>query len=158
MLLSFIEVRDLNRFLEYLKSGGIDVEEYAHMVLPDSSEYEIIICRKNTDDIAYIAAHYIDNHYAALAELPDNASDSEVLKALLSVNKNHLWRVPVEPLAYVSNSYEFIRYVLRYVDDVPEEAKQYLTRYINSYNSVGKIIDASMLLRLADRLSRDRYP
>lgn len=153
MIISFIDVGNLNKFLEYLRLFGIEIEEYYHMVLTDSSEFEIIICRKNSKDIAYIAVHYIDTHYAVLSSLRDNASDKEILETLLSIDRKRLWRIPVEPMIYITNSYEFIKIIMSYLDEVPEEGRVYLEKYLNSNNNAKKyVIDINILLSMIIRL------
>lgn len=152
MLISFAEVKDLNNFLNYLKTSGIEVEEYMHTVLADSSELEVIVCKRNGIEIAYVVVHYIDSHYAVLSSLGSNASDREILEALLSVDKSKIWRIPVEPVMFTTNNYNFIRIVYRYTDRVPEEGNVYLDKYLNSGSNNTNIIDIDMLLNIASTL------
>jgi hypothetical protein len=149
MMVGFADVKDLNKFVEYLSSVGIDVEEYTHVVLTDSSELEVMVCRKGGQDIAHLVVHYIDTHYAALSKLRDDASDREILEALFLVDKKDIWRIPVEPLIFVTRSYEFVRLVGMYRDDVPEEGKRYLEQYLSSPLTVVKIINVDSLLTIA---------
>ncbi|MCC6016384.1 MAG: hypothetical protein LM582_05005 [Desulfurococcaceae archaeon] len=149
MIVSFVNVKNLNRFIEYLKSVGVDVEEYTHVVLTDSSEFEIVVCKKGGQDIAYLVVHYIDTHYAALSRLRDDASDREILEALFSVDKKNIWRIPVEPVVFTSRDYEFLRIVNSYRDGVPEEGREHYEHYIKSPRSVLKVIDVDVLISMA---------
>lgn len=128
IVLSFIKVNDLNKFIDYLNNFNIDVDEYGHIVLPDSSEYTLLICKKSGRVIAYIAVHYIDSHYAALNNLSENASDKEIIEALINAQKSGVWRVPVEPIIYVATG-EFIELLSRYSDDIPRDAAAYINQY-----------------------------
>jgi len=150
MITTFAVVGDIDRFLDYLRTFGIEIEEISHVVLTDSSEFEIVICRREGVEIAYMALHYIDTHYAALSNLSPDASDREILEALYSVKKEKLWRIPVEPVIFVTNSYELLKIVSRYRDEVPDEGKSYLERYLASHPP--KIIEASTMLSIARRL------
>lgn len=158
MLISFVNVNDLNNFLKYLKTFGIEVEEHMHAVLTDSSEFEVLICRKKGIEIAYIAVHYIDSHYAVLSSLKDDANDKDVLEALMSIDKRKIWRIPVEPIMFTTNNYSFIRIVYKYTDKAPEEGRIYLDKYLNSDSSTINIIDVNMLLLMANNLkSSEKY-
>jgi len=130
-VLSFIYVNNLDMFISYLRKFDIDVYEYGHTVLLDSSEYAMLICRKNGKIIAYIAVHYIDTHYAALINLKEDAQDREIIEALLNVEKNRMWKVPVEPIIYIADDV-FINIINKYIDEVPIEASIYLNIYKNS--------------------------
>lgn len=156
MLVSFLLVSDFVKFLNYLKSKGLEVEELTHVVLPDSSEFEVVLCRKEGLGITYMVVHYIDSHYAALAELGDKADDREILSALLLVDKNKMWRIPVEPIVYATNSYNFVEIVRDYTDDIPEEGKKYLDIYLNSNSRISNVISIQTLLSIAYELKDGR--
>ncbi|MEM4789238.1 MAG: hypothetical protein QXM55_02900 [Ignisphaera sp.] len=156
MLVAFLLISDLVKFLNYLKSKGMEVEELTHAVLTDSSEFEVVVCKKEGLDIAYMVVHYIDSHYAALADLGDKANDKEVLSALLLVDKNKMWRIPVEPIVYVTNSYNFVKIVRDYTDDIPEEGKKYLDMYLNSSSRIPNVISIQTLLSIAYELKDGR--
>ncbi|MEM2221614.1 MAG: hypothetical protein QXU34_07615, partial [Ignisphaera sp.] len=72
--------------------------------------------------------HYIDSHYAALNNLSENASDKEIIEALINAQKSGVWRVPVEPIIYVATE-EFIELLSRYSDDIPRDAAAYINQY-----------------------------
>jgi ABC-type oligopeptide transport system substrate-binding subunit len=151
-ILSFIYVNDLDIFISYLRKFDIDVYEYEHIVLLDSSEYMMLICRKNGKVIAYIAVHYIDSHYAALINLKENAQDREIIEALLNIEKNSIWKVPVEPIIYIADD-EFINIINKYTDEVPIEASIYLNIY-QSKNEAGFLRDiAHSMLNLVEYLN-----
>lgn len=152
MLVGFVSTADLVKFLSYLKSRGLEVEELTHVVLTDSSELEVIVCRKEGSDVAYMVVHYIDSHYGALVNVGDNASDREVLRALLLVDKSKMWRIPVEPIMYATNSYNFVRIISGYSDNIPEEGKKYLEIYLNSSTRISNVISIHTLLSLARKL------
>lgn len=153
MIIAFTFVNNLNKFLDHLKSVGFELEEDTHIVLLDSSEFDLIICRKGNGVVAYIAIHYIDAHYAVLSELKPDADNSEILKVLLSVDRNRLWRIPVEPVIYVTNSYDFVRIMSRYADEIPREGSTYLESYLKSDNSIKNVINIDTLLPIAHKLS-----
>lgn len=155
MIISFIAVRDLDRFLEYLRAFGIDVEEHAHTVLTDSSELEVLVCARQGNVLAYMVVHYIDTHYAVLADLGENASDREILEALLSVNRRRMWRALVEPIVFTTNSYEFLRIVNSYSDEVPQEGKRYVEGYMSSPDGGLKIIDVDTVVSIAAKIKEE---
>lgn len=129
MLLSFIEVKDLDRFFNYLRGLGFDVEEQAHMVLTDSSEYGLYLLKKSDDIVALMAVHYINTHFKALVELGENASDTELLMALSAAGREGLWRTPVEPLLYVAFEPTIIPLFTAYCDERSAEAERYVELY-----------------------------
>ncbi len=151
-VISFIYVHDLNRFLSYLKEFGIDVDEYGHIVFPDSSEYVMFLCRKNGRMIAYMAVHYIDTHYAALVNLSEDASDREIIEALINAEKSGIWRVPVEPIIYIAND-KFTRILNRYSDDFPENTLVYVNQYKGETTFLRNLI--SNMIDLAKYLDQD---
>ncbi|MEM1683828.1 MAG: hypothetical protein QXD57_02895 [Ignisphaera sp.] len=152
--ISHINVNNLNGFLEYLKHKGINPEEYFHTVLADSSEFEIIVGSKGESRIVYMFVHYIDTHYAVLSDIGENSSDREILQALLSVSKKDLWRILVEPMIYVTNDYSFIRLINSYVDSTLDAGMKYLERYLNSSDSIKKVIDIDSVLDIAYRIKK----
>lgn len=130
MLISFINARNGLHLFEYLKKLGCVIEEEAHTVLPDSSEYGLYTCKKDNDIKAVLAMHYIDHHYAALMELRDDASDREVLEALIKAKQKGIWIAPVEPVIYMSKDYEIVKKLsMNYSDEIPPESTKYLEKY-----------------------------
>ncbi|MEM1541611.1 MAG: hypothetical protein QW101_06915 [Ignisphaera sp.] len=150
--ISYINVNNLNAFLEYLKHKGTNFEEYFHTVLADSSEFEIIVCNRGESGVTYMFVHYIDTHYAVLSDIGEKSSDKEILQALLSVSKKNLWRISVEPIIYVTNDYDFIRFINSYVDSALEAEMKYLEKYLNSSDSIKKVIDINSILDIAYRI------
>jgi hypothetical protein len=132
LLVSFIEVHDGIKFFEYLKSLGCQISEEVHSVLPDSSEYGLYTCIKDNDIKALFALHYIDHHYAALLELEDNASDREVVEALLRAKDKGVWIAPVEYVLFVPLDYTVIKNIASYVDEMQDKVSQYLEYYEKS--------------------------
>ena len=126
----FVQVKDLNKFFEFLKSKGLDIDEGMHSVLLDSSELGIWYGLKNGKKVLIVISHYINSHYAVLAALPSNASDREILEALMKVDRSRLWRVPVEPTIIVSNSEALGRIILEYQDDYPIDSQDFYRHYI----------------------------
>ncbi|MEM0371251.1 MAG: hypothetical protein QXY23_01555, partial [Ignisphaera sp.] len=98
--------------------------------------------------------HYIDTHYAVLSDIGENSSDREILQALLSVSKKDLWRILVEPMIYVTNDYSFIRLINSYVDSTLDAGMKYLERYLNSSDSIKKVIDIDSVLDIAYRIKK----
>lgn len=152
VVLSFINVNDLNKFIDYLNNFNIDVDEYGHIVLPDSSEYTMLICKKSGRVVAYIAVHYIDSHYAALSNLSETASDREIIEALINAQKSGVWRAPVEPVIYVATE-EFIELLSRYSDDIPRDAVAYVDQYRGEMDLLKGL--ASSLVNLARYLDQN---
>lgn len=148
--ISYVNINDLNNFLRYLRSREINVNENYHTVLLDSSEFEIIECnRKNR--ITYMLVHYIDTHYAVLSDLGESESDENILQVLLLVDKKKLWRIPVEPIIYITNDCEFERIISSYIDEIPDEGKRYLEKYVNSEKSYKNAIDIDMVINIISR-------
>ncbi|MEL9940589.1 MAG: hypothetical protein QW348_05955 [Ignisphaera sp.] len=135
MLISFVDAKNGLKFLEYLRSLGCTVDEEAHTVLPDSSEYGLYACRQNGTLKAVFVMHYIDHHYAALMNLKDDASDREVIEALLKAKENGVWMAPTEPVIYISVDYDIVKKLGMYVDEIPSEASKHVETYLNSNTS-----------------------
>lgn len=148
-VLSFIRVFDLDKFISYLRERSVEVYEDSHTVLHDSSELTVLVCRRSSRVIAYLAVHYIDAHYAALSSLDDNAPDADIIKALIDAERSRMWRVPVEPVIYIASE-EFIEIVRNYSDSLPEDA----VVYVNQYGGETMLLDslASAMLMLANYL------
>ncbi len=124
-----LEVRDLDRLFEVLKERGFSIEEGMHTVLLDSSELGVWYCLREGRRVAAIVAHYIDAHYEAIASLPPDASDKELLKALIEAERRGLWRAPVEPVVVVSADEELASLAREYADSYPERAIEMLQHY-----------------------------
>lgn len=144
-ILSFIHICDLNKFASYLNKYGVDIEEYNHTILHDSSEFAMFICKKNSRTIAYLAAHYIDAHYAALANLSEGASDTDIIEALINAEKGGMWRAPVEPVIYIASD-EFVKIIKNYSDSFPENAVVYINQYRGEAVLLRSLVDSMTVL------------
>lgn len=128
-------VKNLNKFMEYLRSvHGLSLVEGTHAVLPDGSEVGTWCGAKDGKFVVCFASHYIDRHYDALRKLPENASDSELLRALIEADRD-LWRAPVEPLIVVGFEDWIARAIYSYEDDAPSESAEALKHFENSGSS-----------------------
>jgi hypothetical protein len=157
MLVTFIDVRNGVKFIEFLKSLGYSVSEEMHSVLPDSSEYAIYSCVKDGQLRAVFAMHYIDHHYAALVDIGENASDREVLEALLKArSEKGYWIVPVEHVLLVPLDYELLRAVESYSDEADERAVKYLEHYHSKASTWRDVL--ADLVPLLIRFSKEATP
>ncbi len=127
MPLVIIETKDLRRLREYLKKLGVDLKDGPHAVLPDSSEV-IIMEGSHKGKKVSLVAHYIDNHYAALAKLPTDADDKSIAEALIKADAEERWESPVEPVIISTESEEIIPSLKEYRDDYPNEEVARLVR------------------------------
>ncbi|MEM0027342.1 MAG: hypothetical protein QXT53_06945 [Ignisphaera sp.] len=144
MLISFVDAKNGLKFLEYLRNIGCTVDEEAHTVLPDSSEYGLYTCRQDGILKAVFVMHYIDHHYAALMDLKDNASDREVIEALLKAKEKGVWMAPIEPIIYIPVDYEIIKKLSIYGDDIPAEAAKHVEIYLNSNTAWRELLRESI--------------
>ena len=134
MFLLVKRVGDLNKFMDYLRREcGVEIVEGSHAVLPDGSEVGTWCGARDGKFVICFTSHYIDRHYDALRKLPPNASDADLLAALIEANRG-VWRVPVEPVVIVGLEDFVARAVTRYVDEVPSEGVEAL-RHFESTNS-----------------------
>ena len=129
MFVSWLDAKDLDKLFTELKRRGFAIEEGMHAVLLDSSELGVWYCVREGRRVAVIVAHYIDAHYEALAALPPNASDNEMLQALLDAERRGMWRASVEPVIIVSVDDELASIVREYSDTYPERAANVLEHY-----------------------------
>ena len=140
-------IKDLKGFRDFLKSRGYDVVEGPHAVLTDSSEvcsWEIV---RNGNTVAQLVAHYVDHHYLATATLPEQAEDSDIIKALVESELGGKFIVPVEPVIISSSDGEFLELVKGYRDEFScEEAEKAFKHYISNPAKVGSVKE--MLLRM----------
>ena len=127
MPLVIIETKDLRKLREYLKKLGVELRDGPHAVLPDSSEVIIIEGSHNGKKVSLIA-HYIDNHYAALAKLSDDADDRSIAEALIKADAEERWESPVEPVIISTESEEIIPSLKEYRDDYPSKEVEKLVR------------------------------
>ncbi len=147
MKIVVLGVRDLENFVEFLRSKGFMIEESTSMVLTDNSEvgeWEV----KNSDGrvIGKFMAHFIRHYYAALRELPSNASDREVLERLLKAKYfDEKWSSPVEPIVIVGDE-ELASVLKDYSDDYPNDRARVL---VEQYFISGGV---RVMTRLARRL------
>ncbi len=147
-----VNVRNLYGFIRYVEDLGVSVVPGPHVVLTDSSEVGSWYLKIRDADIGYMIAHYVDNHYLALRRLGSDASDREVLEALIRADLEPRWAVPVEPIIiYVSDKEnKVIEGVLRYKDEYPsDEGKKAYEEYMNDENSIGTLGDQLLKYRLS---------
>lgn len=131
MKLIVIDVKNLGKLFDYLENKGYRVEEATNMVLTDNSEIgEWVIKDKGGKTIGRILAHYIRHYYAAIRELPGNASDREILERLLRAKYiDEKWSSPVEPVVVLGED-ELSGILDKYVDDYPnDKAKLLVEQY-----------------------------
>ncbi len=147
MKIIVLGVRDLENFVEFLKSKGFTVEESTSMVLTDNSEvseWEV----KDSDGrvIGKFMAHFIRHYYAALRDLPSSASDREILERLLRAKYfDEKWSSPVEPIVIVGDD-ELASALKDYSDDYPNDRARVL---VEQYFTSGGV---RVMTRLARRL------
>ena len=127
MPLVIIETKDLRKLREYLKALGIELRDGPHAVLPDSSEVVIIEGTHKGKKLSLVA-HYIDNHYAALRNLPDDADDKLVAEALIRADAEERWESPVEPVIISTESEELVQNLKEYRDEYPSKEVEDLVR------------------------------
>jgi len=121
-------VKDLNRLLKYFADLGYTIAEGPHAVLHDGSEIGSWTLLKESRVVGEVIAHYIDSHYYALMRT-EEASDNEVLEALLHAHSAELWRVPVEDVVLIASE-ELLREIVKYEDRIPtKEAEEALAHY-----------------------------
>ncbi len=144
-------VKDLNNFLNYVKAKGCNVAEGPHSVLLDDSEVGCWYILKNSKIIGEIVVHYIDSHYEYLKTLPPQASDQDIIRALLEAEKQGLWRVPVEPVIAVFYEEDVIlRDILRYRDEYPDEkTKFWFEKYSTNSSPYKNFIMSSLSTRIS---------
>lgn len=147
MKIIVVGVRNLDSFIEFLRSRGFMVEESTSMVLTDNSEIGEWEVRDSSGKVVgRFMAHFIRHYYAALKELPSNASDREVLERLLKAKYfDEKWSSPVEPLVVLGD--EELAGVLRdYSDDYPNDRARLL---VEQYFASGGV---RVMTKLARRL------
>lgn len=127
MPLVIIESKDLRRLREYLKKLGVELKDGPHAVLPDSSEVVIIEGSHEGKKVSLVA-HYIDNHYAALSKLPENADDKAVAEALIKADAEERWESPVEPVIISTESEKIIPSLKEYRDEYPNKEAEALVK------------------------------
>ncbi len=139
MLILFIDVKDLKKFIEYIKSNNFDVIEDVHSILEDSSELLIMYAFDKKNNLSAIfLVHYIDSHYASIVDLPQEADDMVLLKSLLDANRSEdFWRTPIEPVLAVIFSENILKVINEYSDKYPLKS----IKYINMYLSTSKNVD-----------------
>jgi len=139
MLVSFINVKNLKRFIEYMRSNNFNVIEDVHSVLEDSSELLIMYVFDERNSLSAIfLVHYIDSHYASIVDLPQEADDMMLLRSLLDANRSgDFWQTPVEPILAVIFSENILRVISRYCDEYYPKS----IRYVNIYLSISKNTD-----------------
>jgi len=137
VVLLFVEVYDLDKFTEYLKSSCCDVEFENHVVDTDSSEYVLMVVRRrgNLQIDCLVLAHFVDHHYYAIMNLPPNHTDRELIQALIEAENGAKWRAPVEPVIVTCISEDDIVKVIQLYSDVlpGKEALEAVDNYLSSY-------------------------
>jgi len=148
-----IEVKDLFKFIDYLRKHDYTVEEGAHSVLLDHSELADYKILKNNSIHGLMVAHYITQYYRVEA-LNINDND-EYLRELLKVkHSGEKWAIPVNPVIIIDLSNELINVVSNYVDEYPVEDGEELVRNYRSRNPRYESIPRILLAKLLDELRR----
>jgi len=145
--LTALRVRDLNRFIDFLRGLGLSVVEGSHMVLLDGSEIGVWHALRGDEVVLSMAVHYIDAHYEALMKLPPDAGDEELLAALIEAERRGLWRAPVEPVLLLVYSEEVAGRVMSYSDEPPPRAIEALRHFETHGSSRGLL--AQLVSRIA---------
>jgi len=156
MVLLFVEVHDLDKYVEYLKSSCCEVEFENHVVDTDSSEYVLmVIRRRGNPQIDCVAlAHFVDHHYYAIMNLPPSHTDRELIRALIEAENGAKWRAPVEPviIACISED-EVVRVLQMYSDALPgKEALEAVDNYLSSHGDSKLLLWIESLLYLVKKM------
>jgi hypothetical protein len=149
-IISF-NVKDLDRFLELLKSRGYSIEYGPHAVLLDHSELSTIIIRKNNDVLMTLVAHYITPYYRV--EASGVSDEDEYLEKLISIkHSGEWWRIPVNPLIAIIYDDELLDLLNNYADSYPISDGERLVRYYREHNPGYENIPRILVARLIDGL------
>ncbi len=126
----WIDAKDLDKLVSRIKELAGEAKSGPHAVLADGSEVEQIDFISEKGEIkARLIAHYVDHHYAATKDLPEDVSDSELIEVLVRAEASKRWRAPVEPV-YVEAVEEIARELEGYSDDYPcDEARESVEHY-----------------------------
>jgi len=159
MLVLSIDVKDLKRFMEYMRSNSFNVVEDVHSVLEDSSELLIMYVFDEKNNLsAILLAHYIDSHYASIVDLPQEADDMMLLRSLLDANRSgDFWQAPVEPVLAVIFNENILRVINRYSDEYYPKSIKYVNTYLSmskNTNLLKSLIDS--FISMAKDISRSR--
>jgi len=155
-VLTALRIHDLNRFIEFLESMGLRIVEGSHAVLLDGSEIGVWHAVRGDEVVLSMAVHYIDSHYDALMRLPPNASDSELLHALIEAEKRGLWRAPVEPVLLLVLSEDVAGKVMGYSDEPPPQAAEALKHFRDHGTSQGILRELAMRIAYGSRRAVER--
>ncbi len=143
------EINDLNKFMDYLRREcGLEIVEGSHAVLPDGSEIGTWCGARDGKFVVCFASHYIDKHYDALRKLPPDASDTEVLRALIEANRD-VWRVPVEPVVILGLEDFVARAITNYADSVPEDGIEALKHFEENVPRDGRELLSKIVSKVA---------
>ncbi len=144
-------VKDLDRFIEYLESKGYIVDEGSHAVLLDHSEISEIYIRLKTNLKAAIVAHYLTPYY--MAELEDVDDEDKYLEKLLEIKHSGVkWRIPVNPLIGIILDDKLLEIFSEYSDDYPtrngeEIVKEYRSRN-KDYARIPRVVIAHLIEKI----------
>jgi len=145
MKIIVMDTRDLDKLFRTLKRHGYSVEESTNTVMTDNSELGEWDIKKNGIPVGKIIAHYIRHYYAALQELPPDASDKQVLETLLRAKySGNKWASPVEPVLMIVED-EVSEILKNYKDEYPNKEAEIL---VMEYRSKG----VEVMTRVARRL------
>lgn len=127
MKIAVLGARNLYKLFTYLEGKGYRVVESTNMVLGDNSEIGEWEIRDREDRVVgRIIAHYIRQYYAAMRELPGNASDREILERLLKAKYfEEKWSSPVEPVLIIGED-KVASVLNEYQDDYPNDKARML--------------------------------
>jgi len=129
-----------------MRSNSFNVVEDIHSVLEDSSELLIMYVFDERNSLsAILLIHYIDSHYASIADLPQEADDITLLRNLLDTNRSEdFWQTPVEPILAIILNENILRIINKYSDEHHPKS----IKYINTYLTISK--NTNLLKSLID--------
>ncbi len=151
MKIIVMSIRDLDKLFEKLREHGYVVEESTNTVMTDNSELGEWDIKKNNTPVGKIIAHYIRHYYAALQELPSNASDKQILETLLQAKySRNKWASPVEPVLLIVED-EISEILRNYRDEYPsKEAEALVTEYMSRGVEVMTKVARRIIARLEE--------
>ena len=156
MKIIVMDARDLDKLFKTLRDHGYTVEESTNTVMTDNSELGEWNIKKNNTSVGKIIAHYIRHYYAALRQLPANASDKQVLETLLKAKySENKWASPVEPILLIVED-ELSELLRNYRDDYPNrEAETLVLDYKSRGLEVMTKVARRLLSSIEDKLEDD---
>ena len=147
-----IPVRDVDKFVEYLRARGYEVEEGPHTVLVDQSEVVSVKVEREGVIQGYAVVHFITPYYRV--ELRGLQDDKEYLRALLEVKySEEKWRIPVDDVAVVALSEELVQMLEGYSDEYPVADGELLVSEYRRRNPQYQNTVRLLVARLLDELA-----